>query len=107
MALCAAIRGVDGEVCPMGYVISGVIVSMSGVAGVVLGAWWQARIAKHEAKAFHERAEEQEKKLAVVNAELQLLRVSVSRLQSEITAVEFEVAVILQGPASKERASAE
>ena len=71
-----------------------------GISAITISGWLLGRAIKRETRAFEEQAAEVDKALAVVNAELQLYRLEVSRLQSELTAVRYAVECIVEGPPS-------
>ena len=71
-----------------------------GISSIAISGWLLGRAIKRETRAFEEQAAEVDKALAVVNAELQLYRLEVSRVQSEVTAVRYAVECIVEGPPS-------
>jgi hypothetical protein len=74
--------------------------AIGGFGAVALTTWWLDRLIKRETKAFRERTEVQERKLAVLFGELELARMEVSRLQSELGAVRIAVLRFIDGQPS-------
>lgn len=86
-----------------------VVIAALGLAGfavVVTVAWWIDRLVKREADLLHQRAEDQQKTLATVSAELHFARRDVSRLQSEVSVMRHAMEYFLEGPPSIRNPSA-
>ena len=71
-----------------------------GISSIAISGWLLGRAIKRETHAFGERAAEVDKALAVLSAEVQLYRLEVSRVQSELTAMRYAIEYIAEGPAA-------
>src|SRR5690349_2074636 len=89
-----------GKVCAMERLVLIAVCEVGGLFGLLLAMWRIDRWFKRESAALHEITGEQDKQLAVVNAELQLARLEVSRLRSEVTALHHAVEYLVEGPPS-------